>query len=115
MKRILYLWIFIALLLVGTLTFLGFNITKKDKVYKNAENDIKVAAEGYAGYYPTILKNNLIITNDELIDKKFNEKIVIFDEKCDGYVLVKKQGGIYKYIPYIKCKNYTTKGYKSQK
>lgn len=115
MKKILGMWIVVAVLMVGTLTYVGFKLTENNKIYKEAENNLKEAAEGYAGYYPNILKNNLIIKNEELIEKGFNKEIKVYTEKCDGYVLIKRQGVIYKYKPYIKCKEYTTKGYKSQK
>ena len=114
MKKVLIVWIIIAVLLVGGLTIIGFKIKKQNKPYKDLEEKLQIAAEGYIGYYPNLLTSNEIrITNDELIDHDYSKKLNVNGQLCQGYVIVNKNMGMIEYDPYIKCKNYTTKGYSS--
>jgi uncharacterized protein YxeA len=112
MKKILIVWIIVAVIMVSGLTFIGFKLTDKYKPYTKLESDLKESAESYVGMYTNLLSsNNIKITNQEMIDKKFSKELKTKNDKCDGYVVITKSMEMYDYKPYIKCKNYTTKGY----
>ena len=101
-------------MLVSGLTIIGFKIKERDEPYTKLESSLKEAAESYVGMYTNLLSsNNIKITNQEMIDKKFSKVLKTKNDKCDGYVVITKSMSIYDYKPYIKCKNYTTKGYSS--
>ena len=112
MKKILIVWIIIAVLLVGSLTFIGLKLTAKNKVYYELENKLTESAKIYYGQYPGHLPStSLTITSDKLIKNNFLEALTLDKETCIGYVAVTKNGLFYKYQPFIKCENYTTKKY----
>ena len=57
MKKILYVWIAVAVLLVGGLTFIGFNIKKQDKPYTDYEKKTSICSPKL---YGTVHKRNAI-------------------------------------------------------
>lgn len=95
------------LIVVGYLiyTFYGTLATREGTVYISLENKIAYAAKDYIndGH-----KSKSIITLRELKSEGY---ILVFtdnnDNACDGYV--EYEDGVY--TPYIKCENFTTRGY----
>ncbi len=114
MKKIYFIWSFIILVLLFFITFLGINISKKNSDYKNLENDIKIKVEKYLGAnlneYPERGSNRILLS--KIIDSGIDINLYANEnDLCNGYVLVSKQVVGYETSIYIKCKNYTTKGY----
>ncbi len=114
MKKILYIWIIIAVILVGSLTFIGYKLTSENKPYYDLETKLMDAAKIYFGQYPEQLPDNhKTISSYKLIQNDFLDSIDINEEKCRGYVTVTKDYIFYEYEPFIKCENYMTKKYDS--
>ncbi len=115
MKKILIIWFLISLLLVGGLTFIGINLKSKNKEYYELEDRIRNAAKDYYAQYPNELPiNEVIITDEKLIEHNFLNNLNYNNEICRGYVLVKKTYLLHDYIPFIKCSNYNTKNYNEE-
>ncbi len=114
MKKILIIWSLISVLLVGGLTYLGFNLQNKNKNYYKLEERLKTSAEDYYSQYPNELPaNKKAITVPRLIETSFLMEFKNQNEDCKGYVVIKKNLLSHDYKPYIKCSNYETKGYDS--
>lgn len=112
MKKILYVWIAVAVLLVCGLTFIGFNIKKQDKPYTDYEKKLVFAAQSYMGQYISEMPSS----STTVSYKKLNEAGLVEENKdCDGYVLIKKKISTFDYKAYIKCDKYTTNGYEEGK
>ncbi|MDD2504758.1 MAG: hypothetical protein PHF21_00620 [Bacilli bacterium] len=109
MKKILLMWVFVSIILVGLLTFFGINLKNKNQAYYELENKIKDSAINYYKEYPDKIfgKEHLII-DKELINQNFLNELKFKNEVCTGYVIIKKNCN---YKPYIKCDKYTTKDY----
>jgi len=114
-KILFAIWGVIVVIILGLLTFLGFKITEKDKNYNELEEKLVSSAEKYVDnkfLYPKG-DDEAKVTSKELIDNEFLDELKFEDDVCSGYVIVKLDGA-YKYNAYIKCKNYTTKGYSEE-
>lgn len=112
-KALFIVWGAIVITLVVLLTILGFMLNKKYEPYTKLEEELKTAGEKY-GNSEFIYNGNIKeykITSDELIEKDYLKELKTKDDTCTGYVIVTFKN-VYKYTPYIKCKNYETKGYK---
>ncbi len=113
MKKLMIIWGIVAVILVGTLTFIGLKFNESIKDYKAFENDMLEAANFY------IEKNNIALDVNEsikldldmLVEKEFMNGNKVNDDECRGYVLVKRVLGDTKYKSFISCKNYTTVDY----
>lgn len=111
MKKTMILSGILAVLLIATLTIIGFNIKNQNKEYKELEDTIEKVAIAYYGEYPTLIKNNGTIETNDLVQYDENINMIINGDECTGYVKTKSNMGIYEYKAYIKCQNYTTPGY----
>ena len=113
MKHIYFVWGFIIVLLLGTITYMGIVIIDKNKEYKSLENEIEETVEKYLGEhlneYPTNGSKKINISY--IINKGYKINLTVNNDSCDGYVVVKKERVGYTFKPYIKCNNYTTNGY----
>lgn len=112
MKKILILWIFVAIFAFGGLTYLGFQIKKENEPYHQLEKDLEKKAVALAGEKPSYLQANARITIDDLNLNGYNVNKSVKGDTCDGYVLIEQSMSFYKYTSYIKCSKYTTAGYK---
>lgn len=114
MKKMIAIWLFLALGLFGTLYFIGINFNKAYKDYRALEADMTEAASIYITVNKIKLKigEKLTIKDKELKENNLLPTMNIEDDECKGYVLVKKTYDNYEYDAYIKCKNYTTVDYK---
>lgn len=99
--------ILFLLFVAYSIVALYHNLDNKAPVYSGLENTLIKAAIKYNAVYDSV---NFIT----LQDLKEAEYIEIFtdsnDEECDGYVLMEDGD----YIPYIKCKNYKTRGFSEE-
>jgi hypothetical protein len=112
MKKLLIMWVIIAVSLVGTLTVMGLAINKKNKPYTNLEDELVTSAESYMGQFLNEMPSTSTkVTSEEMIAKNVLNELKVNDEICKGYVVVSKKYVTYEYKPYLKCKNYVTKGY----
>lgn len=114
MQRYSILWGITLLLIVVLLTIFGFVYKNKTTIYKELEEKIVESAKKYVDakfLYPE--KGDTIkITSEELLETEFLDVLEKNEEECKGYVEVYKDGTVYKYIGYVECPNYQTKGYK---
>lgn len=112
MKKLIYVWITLILVLVFGLTIIGLNINSKNKKYYDLEDTIESATKNYLGQYPDEFPlNTLNMTSERLIATSFLDNLNISGEECKGYVVVKKKYMYYEYKPFIKCKKYSTKNF----
>jgi len=114
MKKITIVWTITLILIVASLTVLGFKI-KKDNIDNIMEDSLVTQAEKYLGLYPGLfpsLGNSIKITAEELKDKGYDAGFS--KENCEGYVIVENTNSGFKYNPYVKCPDYTTEGYSKE-
>ena len=111
-RKLFIIWGILVVGIVGLLTTLGFMLKAQDANYVKLENKILDSAKKYIDakfLYPEG-SNVLKVTKEDMIENGFLDELKYGDDTCAGYVTVKLNGA-YKYKAYIKCKNYTTKGY----
>ena len=114
MKKNMVIWLILILILVGGLTVIGFKIKNDNKEYKTLEKKMADVAKSYYGEKPSLLKNNGIITIQELSEYDNTLVTKVNEEDCTGYIKTTSSMGIYDYKAYIKCDNYKTNGYVDQ-
>lgn len=114
MKKNMAIWLILIVILVGGLTVIGFKIKNENKEYKTLEKKMTDVSKSYYGEKPALLKNNGIITIEEL--SEYDNTLIpkVNEEECKGYVKTTSSMGIYEYKAYIKCDNYKTNGYTDQ-
>lgn len=114
MKKMIAIWLFLALGLFGTLYFIGVSYIKAYKDYRALEADLIEAASIYIMVNKIKLKigETLTIKDKELQDNNLLPTMQIDDDECKGYIIVKRAYDNYEYDAYIKCSNYTTVDYK---
>ena len=108
-------WGVIVIVLIGLLTTMGFILKDKNEKYEVVEKRLKEAASSYADHnflYPKDGEKLKILTKD-LIDSDFlkQDELKVDKDVCTGYIILQKDM-VYEYDVFIKCNNYTTKGYK---
>lgn len=109
-KTHIALWLIIMIIMVVSLTLIGYLLNKKNGAYYDLESKIESSAKAYLAQYPEKHPEGiLILTAPELIESKFLNNFKIEEERCNGYVTVKKVSISYSYTPYIKCEKYQTK------
>lgn len=112
MKKIVYTGFGIVIILVLGLTVIGLNLKANNKDYYDLEKKIEESAKLYYSQFPDRFPSNeAIISANKLIENNFLKNMKLSKEECKGYVVVKKVYMYYEYAPYIKCKNYETKGF----
>lgn len=110
MKKMMFLWVTITIMLVLSLLFIGKNIEKHNKEYQTFENDLVEAADIYIKTKDIDVRTNESkkISIDELIEENMIKSEQKDKLKCDGYVIVKKKINKLDFSPYIKCDEYET-------
>lgn len=109
-KTNIAIWLIIMIILVVSLTLIGYLLNKKNGTYYDLEARIESSARSYLAQYPEKHpEGTLILTAPDLIENKFLNNFTALEEKCNGYVTVKKVSISYSYTPYIKCEKYQTK------
>lgn len=111
MKKMMIIWVVIAIGLVGTLTFIGLQFQESVKEYRTYESDIIESAQIYMEVTGMDLdvSESLKLDIDKLIEDKYLDSNEVGEDTCTGHVTVKKTFDGLEYIPYIKCKEYETK------
>ena len=113
MKKLYVIWGILAVLIFAFLTAFGFMYKKKTYIYKDLENRLVAAEKKYVDSRFLYPENGEVvkITANDLIENEFFDSMQLNDEVCEGYTTVRKDGGVFEYKAYIKCKWYKTKGY----
>lgn len=118
-KKMYFVWALIVILIFVILTVFGFMYKNKTSVYKELEERLVNIAKKYVDakfLYPEG-NEKLIIKKDELIENGYLISLNILDEthdeECDGYATIQRKGTVFDYKGYVKCSNYTTKGYEN--
>ena len=113
MRKLIIPWIFIMVMLVGGLTFIGFYQASRYGSYRELESRLQRAAESYFGMFPGELPNTgrSSITSHTLINEGFLNNLNYEEEVCIGYVIISRRRIFYNYSAYIKCDNYATRGF----
>jgi uncharacterized protein YpmB len=114
LKKYSIVWGIIVVLIFTLLTIFGLTYKNKTKPYKNLENALVEAEKKYVDanfLYPQD-GSELKTSANELIENNYLESLKKDDKECTGYVTVMQNGTVYEYKGFIKCDNYTTKGYK---
>ena len=112
MKKMSILWGIIMVLIFSLLTFFGLKWKNKYKGYFDLEDKLVKNTQKYYESnheYPKKGSEEKIFLK-ELRDNEVIDELIYNDDKCDGYVIV-KNNNVIEYKAYIKCNNYTTKGY----
>ena len=110
MKKNMIIWLILIVILVGGLTIIGLKIKNENKEYKTLEKKMTDVAKAYYGEKPGLLKNNETISIQDLsdYDNTLTNKVNEEDVKTTSNMC------IFEYKAYIKCNEYTTKGYVNQ-
>ena len=103
-------------ILIISLSLTGLTIAKKKAPYRALESDIVEAMKVYYGQDVNLKKlpadnRTTKITIGELESYGININNIINSDTCYGYGIVKKETIAFSYKAYIKCNEYTTKGY----
>ncbi len=117
MKKMVICWVLLVGGLVGVLTYIGITYEKSISEYKTLEADMVEAADAYVKINKLNLlgEDNLIILDEQLRENDLIKSTSVNDDKCRGYVKIKKNINKTEYKAYISCKEYTTEGYTPQK
>ena len=108
-------WGIIVIVLVGLLTTMGFMLKGKNEKYELVEKRLKEAASSYADHnflYPEDGEKLKILTKDLVSSGLLKQdELKVDKDVCTGYIILHKDV-FCEYDVFIKCNNYTTKGYK---
>ena len=110
MKKLMIVWIFLALGLVGTLTFIGLQFQEDIKPYRSFESDLVESAQVYMDLNKPLLDvgESLKLDIAKLIEDKLINTNEVGEDICNGYVIVKKTYEGLEYEPFIQCEEYKT-------
>lgn len=109
MKKMVIAWIFLAIVLFGSLLTIGIVNIKKYEDYKLLESELVDAAQGYIEITDKKVTNKTIkITEADLESKNILPNMEVNDDTCSGYVNVKKTINGLEYKALIKCEKYET-------
>lgn len=113
MKKMVIIWIIIAVMLVGTLTFVGLEFQNSIKEYRSYESDVVESAQIYMELNDVKLdaSKTLKLDLNKLIEDKYLSTNMVGEDTCEGYVIIEKTFKGIEYYPYIKCEEYTTVDY----
>lgn len=111
-RNLFIVWTIIVVIIIVLLTTLGLMLKNQNKDYEKLEKKLLDSAKKYVDNQFLYPEGNekLKVTSSELIQNQFLDELKFNDDVCQGYVIVSKDG-VYQYKGYIKCKNYTTRGY----
>lgn len=112
MRKLTIVWGLVILIIFAGLTTFALLWKDKNRKYKDLEKELAGKVQGYyeTKYeYPKGMEV-ITITKQDLINDQVIENLKIDNDECDGYVDV-SNNTVIEYTAYIKCPNYTTKGY----
>ena len=114
-KKMYFVWGIIVIGIFAILTIFGFMYKNKTSVYKELEDKLVEAEKKYIEVKFLYPEGNekLKVTTDELAAYNLINELKINDEICSGYATIQRKGTVFDYKGYVKCNNYTTKGYEN--
>lgn len=116
MKKLTIVWGMVIVILFVVLTFFGFLYKNKSNVYKELENKLVEAEKKYADAHFAYPEKGKVLKTEAttLIEESFLDNLEVENEECTGYATVTHNKTVYEYKGYVKCDNYTTKGYEKE-
>jgi len=112
MKKIAIVWGICIVLIFGGLTVFGFLYISRNQDYKEMEKALEEATkridvttyqiDSYKIFSFEELKEHNVIDEDVL---------TLNDEECEGYAKVTRNNYVFEYKGFVKCENYTTRGF----
>lgn len=113
MKKLMIVWGIIAVMLTGTLTFIGFKMKASLEGYHSLEMDMIEAAGIYLKLEDIDLSINekIKVPIKKLLEKDCLNHQTVDEDTCEGYVVISRNLDGNDYHSYIKCANYETEGY----
>lgn len=112
-KKYYIIWVILVVIIIAILTTFGFIYKNKTKKYRDLEEKIVEVSKKYVEakfLYPEKGENIKVNLND-LKDNNLIDDFSVDSKPCDGYAVISIENTVYNYKGYIKCDNYTTKGY----
>lgn len=107
-------WIIVMILLVGGLTFIGWQNIQRNGRYFELEKSLRLAAESYFNNYTERLSGESIVSKETLIYEEFLGNIDEELTSCIGYVIATPRVRSHLFKSYVKCENYTTRGFNQE-
>jgi len=111
MKKMFITWILLMILMVGGLTFIGWHNIQRHGIYFSLERTMRLAAEEYFEMFNERLTGESVVSKETLIQQELIEGIDEELMRCVGYVLATPRGRSHTFRSYIKCEDYTTRGF----
>ena len=113
MKKMYACWIFLMVVLLSALLFFGYAYIDSISGYQSLEADMVEAGDFYLNINNIELSvgESIRLESKQLIEAKTINSMEVEDDKCEGYVEIKKNISNYDYKAYIKCNEHTTEGY----
>lgn len=110
MKKITIIWTITLVVIVAGLTVIGFKI-KEENINEIMEESVVEQAKKYLGMYPGLfptLGKTIKLDAEKMKSEGYDSEL---EDGCTGYALVENKNVGFTYKGYIKCEEYTTKGY----
>ena len=112
MKKLSVIWGVIVISLFALLTTFGMMYKNKTKGYKELENKLAEAEKKYADAHFAYPETGIVKTDAHtLIKEGYLDHLKLNDSECTGYATVGHDSVAFEFKGYVKCENYTTKGY----
>ena len=111
-KKLSYVWAIIMILIFSFLTYFAMKWKGKYQGYFDLEEKLVSVTQSYFESNHAYPEGSdvVIIKLYELKENNVIDELSYNNDSCNGYVEVKNKG-VMEYKGYIKCENYTTKGY----
>lgn len=114
MKKKYVIMIIAFIILFGIVIFIIIKNNQKYKPYNDLEAELESQAIALIGATPSLAGTTNVLTLKDFESYGYTINAKVNNDTCDGYVKIENQMYFYKYSAYIKCNNYTTKGYQKQ-
>ncbi len=116
MKKMMLAWMFLVVLLVGGLLFIGVRFKDSIREYEILEIDMNESANAFLKLREINLNpgESMKISANELIESGLLKSMEVGSDTCEGYVFVKKQGKNMNIESKIKCSQYTSLEYEEE-
>lgn len=113
LRRISIIWGAILVIIFSVLTFFGIRWKNKTSPYFALEDKLVKETKSYfeSKYNYPNSNETIKITLDELKENQIIDEFKVLDDECNGYVNV-TYNKVIDFKGFIKCNEYTTKGYK---
>jgi len=112
MKKIAIVWSICLVLIFSALTVFGFMYISRNQDYKAMEKALVEAAKriDVTTYHIDSYK---IFSFEELKEANVidEDALTLNNEECEGYARITRNNYVFEYKGFVKCENYTTRGY----